>query len=73
VPTRVENTVAKNRIRIRIGSAFDGLLDPDPGGLKRNKMNEKMQPKDIYLGIKSIKSNVIGIKMGKCDFIFIKI
>jgi hypothetical protein len=36
------------RIRIRIGSIFDGRLDPepDPEGLKRAKMKRKTQPKD---------------------------
>jgi hypothetical protein len=47
-------------IRIRIRSAFDGRLDPDPGDLKRAKMKEKTHPKDKKLGSKStgIKSNV---------------
>jgi hypothetical protein len=38
--------------------------DPDPGGLKRAKMTEKTQPKDIKLGVPVIiiKSSLIGIK-----------
>jgi hypothetical protein len=28
------------------GSVFDGRLDPDPGGLRRAKMKDKLQPKD---------------------------
>jgi hypothetical protein len=33
-------------------------LDPDPGGLKRAKMKEKMQPKERKVGLISRKSNV---------------
>jgi hypothetical protein len=60
---KAKKMAAVFRIRIHIGSAFNGRLrnvDPDPGGLKRAKLNVKMQPKDKYLGIKSIKNNVIG-------------
>jgi hypothetical protein len=34
--------------RNRIGSTFDGRLDPDPdpGGVKRAKIKEKTQPKE---------------------------
>jgi hypothetical protein len=45
--------VAWNRIRIPIA-------DPDPGGKTRAKMKGKTQLKDRYLGIKSIKINLIG-------------
>jgi hypothetical protein len=34
------------RIRIRIESAFDGGLDPDPEHEERAKMKEKMQQQD---------------------------
>jgi hypothetical protein len=50
------------RIRIRIGSAFDGRPDPDPGGLlKRAKMKGKTQPKDRLLPVdlKSIKKQCV--------------
>jgi hypothetical protein len=36
------------------------LPGSDPGGIKRAKMKAKTQPKDRQLGIKSIKTNVIG-------------
>jgi hypothetical protein len=67
---RVRKGQCKNEC---FGPAFDDLLYPDPGGLKRAKRKEKTEPKDRKLGIKSIKSNVIRIKMsiGKCDYIFI--
>jgi hypothetical protein len=37
-------------------------MDPDPGGLKRAQMKKK-NPAKRQTGIKSIKINVIGIKM----------
>jgi hypothetical protein len=40
-----------------------GRLDPEPGGLKRDKMKKNTQLKDRWLRIKSIKINVFGIKM----------
>jgi hypothetical protein len=59
-------------IGIRIRNADP---DQDPGGLKRAKKEGKKQAKGRYLGITRIKSNVIGIKRGKCYryryFIFI--
>jgi hypothetical protein len=48
--------------RIRIGSALDGRLYPDPGCLKRYKMKEKNDKRQI-IWQKSIKSKVIGIQM----------
>jgi hypothetical protein len=40
-----------------------GRLDPDLGGLKRDKMKKKTQLKDRLLGITNLKINVIVIKM----------
>jgi hypothetical protein len=46
--------------------------DPDLGGLKRAKRKEKTQPKRQLIRQKNTrKSNVIDVKICKCDFIFI--
>jgi hypothetical protein len=51
-------------------------VDPDSGGLKRAKLwGTNPAKRRLPVGIKSIKINVIGIKMFIviCDIIFLKI